>query len=133
MNRTAFKTRQKPMKRKRRKVDPYDKWMHERCTCVVTGQPIFENAHTGDLRHGKGMSIKANRATILPLIAPLHWYEEKNRKMFWPTVGLPDYLKIAARLFEAFENGENPTGILTEAQGRVDRAYVRAVLNEIYF
>ena len=123
----------KAMRRKPKKVDPYDTWMHANCTCVVTGQPEFEDAHTGGLSEGKGTAIKANRNTMLPLIAPLHWYEEKNRKTFWPTVGLPDHLDIAADLFKAFTEGRDPTEILTEAQGRVDRDYVRAILGEVDF
>lgn len=131
MRRTALKRTGNGLRRKSKPVDPYDVWLHTYGSCIVTGQTEFQNAHTGDLRHGKGMSVKAWRGTILPLIAPLHWIEERERKTFWPTVGLPDYLTIAADLFKCFEQRGDPETILADAQSRVDRDYVRTLLGEI--
>ena len=135
LTRSGELKRKMPIRKRsaKKKPDPYDAWLHEHCTCVVTGQPEFQNAHTGGLAEGKGTGTKAHRSTMLPLVWWLHAYEEKNRKVFWPTVGLPDYLDIAADLFKAFENNQDPTPILAEAQARVDREYVRAIHGEIGF
>ncbi len=111
----------------------YYGWLHNRCKCIVTGQPQFDIAHTGGLPEGKGMGIKANCNTCLPLIRPLHEHEEKNRALFWPTVGLPDHLEIAGQLFVAFKANQDPFWILEEAWTRVDHEYVRAILGEIDF
>lgn len=105
----------------------YYAWWHESGTCCVTGQPFIEVAHTGK----KHMSLKAPLWTCLGLIEPLHVYEEKNRKLFWRTVGLPDHLDWAKKLWDCFLAWEYPDAILAEMQGRVDRDYVRSILGEI--
>ena len=107
----------------------FNKWMHRECVCCVTGQPVFEIAHTGR----KGMAYKSRLKTCLPLILLLHLIEERERPTFWVDVGLPDYTEYAAKLFECFERGECPQMLLQEMNGKVDRDYVRILLGEIDF
>ena len=103
-------------------------WMHLNCTCIVTGQPDFDIAHTGGEAQGKAMARKSNLDTFLPLIRALHVHEEAGREGFWLGVGLPNYLKLAADLHELFLNSQDPTWFLEDAQSRVDREYVRLLL-----
>ena len=104
-------------------------WLHEFCTCCITGQPWFEIAHTGR----KYMSLKSPLDTCLPLIKPLHMIEEGSRLTFWNDVGLPDYAKYAKRLFAAFKDGESPEMILQEMHGRINQQYVATLLGSIDF
>lgn len=107
----------------------YYKWLHT-YECCVTGNPYgLEIAHTGGLPEGKGTGRKANLDTCLPLIKPLHMIEEKNREYFWNVVGLPDHLVFAARLFEAFENGESGHTVLIDMRDQVNRNAVIKLLS----
>ena len=109
--------------------DRYYSWLHE-TECCVTGNPYgIEIAHTGGLPEGKGMSRKSNLDTCLPLVKSLHVIEERNRDYFWKSIGLSDHLVFAARLFEAFENGESAHTVLIDMQDKVNRAAVRLLLS----
>ena len=79
-------------------------------------------------QQGKAMARKSNLDTFLPLIRALHVHEEAGREGFWLGVGLPNYLKLAADLHELFLNSQDPTWFLEDAQSRVDREYVRLLL-----
>ena len=109
----------------------YYAWMHLNCTCCVTGQPTFEAAHTGGLSEGKGMGRKANVNTCLPLIKALHVRDEEARKTFWRTVGITDYRRQAAKLFDLFVAGKCPEAHIEAMQARVDQQYVAALLGQV--
>ncbi len=117
-----------PSKRGTEKERRYYAWLHGNCACVLTGNPIFEVAHTGGLAHGKGMGRKAALETCLPLIRDLHVIEERRRDLFWLEAGFPDYIAWAERLYDIFEKGDDPTALILDMNEGANREAIRNML-----
>ena len=106
----------------------YYAWLHDDPLCCLTGQTGgIEIAHTGP----KAMSMKAPLATCLPIIKPLHDFEERNRDVFWSEAGFPDYLAWAERLMDMFETGRPKEVVLDEMIAAANRAYIASLLVKI--
>ena len=110
--------------------DRYEKWLHSYRTCCLTGRIDIELAHTGDHRHGKAMARKAALWTVLPIARGLHHAEEKNRVEFWARAGFPDgeQIDFAARLFDIFEAGDDPSDLYADMQAQAKRPYLAQFL-----
>lgn len=108
----------------------YFAWLHSYRTCCLTGRPDIELAHTGGAAEGKGMARKAWLHTVLPLARALHHAEESNRAKFWHLAGFPhkEHLAYAERLFEVFEQGDDPSALLADMQWQADRGYLAQFL-----
>lgn len=111
-------------------MNKYFKWLHSFETCCLTDRSDIQIAHTGDLRHGKGMAIKAAEWTCLPISARLHWYEEGNRKTFWPNAGFPDgeHIAWAERLHDIYEKQDDPIPLFLDMQEQADWEYLATIL-----
>lgn len=111
----------------------YNAWLHNDVgICGLTGRTDIENAHTGTLREGKGMSIKAAVWTILPLSRPLHHYEERNRATFWPRAGFPGDTRFdwSIRLFDIFKAKDDPMPLLLDMREKADRDFLETILRK---
>lgn len=106
----------------------YNRWLHDNCSCVLTGYRPFEIAHTGGLSEGKGMGRKSALHTCLPLRKELHLIEEKSRETFWAEVGFPDHLAWAERLYDIFEAHDDPMALLMDMHERTNIIAVTEML-----
>lgn len=125
MNAPIFR---QPSQRHTPQEKAYYAWMHDRCTCCLTGSPEFHIAHTDGLAQGTGMAQKASLSTCLPLVHLLHLEEEKGRERFWQNAGIPDYLAWAERLYDLFETNQRPDDLLLDMQDRANRDYLLQIL-----
>ncbi|MEM6546468.1 MAG: hypothetical protein AAF713_01855 [Pseudomonadota bacterium] len=89
----------------------YYAWLHELPCCLSMVSIGVQVAHTGGLSEGKGVARKADLQTCLPLHYRLHYWEERNRRLFWRQVGV-DPIRWSAKLYQAFAEG-SPTRIGT--------------------
>lgn len=109
----------------------YFAWLATWGQCCVSGRLDFDLAHTGGTGRGKGMGRKSHLSTVLPLARPLHVVEEQNRELFWARIGIPDRLDWAARLYDIFEAGDDPTSLFLDMQGKADRGFMAGILADL--
>ncbi len=108
----------------------YFRWLHT-LSCALTGNNIdIQIAHTGGLREGKGMRLKAPVNTCLPIHYRLHLEEEKNRAAFWKGVGF-DPVPFAERLFEIYEQGADSAlafDLLWDTRNKANQSFIAEIL-----
>jgi hypothetical protein len=109
----------------------YFRWLHSFGQCCLSGRPEIDIAHTGGLKEGKGMGLKAVVETSLPLHWLLHRHEERYRDRFWRMAGFPDHIAWAQRLYDIYEKGGDryeAEALLRDMQDRASIEFLTEIL-----